>query len=111
MWSRREIENYLCNRTAIMEYICNGLENDLIGAAQNEERQEKMELEIKKLEAAIQTLGNPAPFSKDIKASDDFLIPLFRNFLESPDTGAITRPAFLPGKKGFLQIGCVYSAG
>lgn len=83
MWSQREIENYLCNRTAIMEYICNGLENDLIGAAQNEERQEKMELEIKKLETAIQTLGNPAPFSKDIKASDDFLIPLFRNFLES----------------------------
>ena len=99
MWNQREIENYLCNRSAIMNYLGSGLEQDLFGLAELEERQEKMDVEIKKIEAASETMGRPAPFSKDTKASDNFLVPLFRNFLISlaPDI-AQAQPSFLPKK-------------
>ncbi len=83
MWCQREIENYLCNRTAITNYVVRELKEDLFDYTKKEEQQQKMKEEITKLERAIQILGNPAPFSKDIKASDDFLTPLFKNFLAS----------------------------
>ena len=83
MWCQREIENYLCNRAAITNYVVRELKDDLFDYTKKEEQQQKMKEEITKLEKAIQILGNPAPFSKDIKASDDFLTPLFKNFLAS----------------------------
>ena len=83
MWCQREIENYLCNRTAITNYVVRELKEDLFDYTKKEDQQQKMKEEITKLERAIQILGNPAPFSKDIKASDDFLTPLFKNFLAS----------------------------
>ena len=83
MWCQREIENYLCNRTAITNYVVRESKDDLFDYTKKEEQQQKMKEEITKLEKAIQILGTPPPFSKDIKASDDFLTPLFKNFLAS----------------------------
>ncbi len=80
MWRQREIENYLCNRAALLSFAGEGLPDDLLGRHEKEERMEIMEEEILDLEKALSTLGKPAPFSRDIKASDDFLEPLFRNF-------------------------------
>ena len=46
-----------------------------------------MEKEIEKLEEASKARRKPSPFSDDflnnVKASDDFLVPLFMNFVES----------------------------
>ena len=88
MWEQREIENYLCNRAAIMSYITSGLRDDLFGNKEKEERQKAMEQAIKELETASRTLDKPLPFSTEIKASDDFLAPLFRNFVRvlAPET-------------------------
>ena len=88
MWKRREIENYLCNRTAILFYVAEGLDReDLFGPPEISKRQSKMEKEIEKLEEASKARRKPSPFSDDflnnVKASDDFLVPLFMNFVES----------------------------
>lgn len=104
MWRKREIENYLCNRQAVIAFAAEGLEDDLPGRAEKAQRQEKMAMAIEALEKAIRTLGKPEAFSDDIKASDEFLIPLMQNFLESV-TPQISRemPQML-GKKDFHRL-------
>ena len=37
---------------------------------------------IQEVTAALQTLGRPGPWSADVKASDDFLNPLFDRFFQ-----------------------------
>ncbi len=37
---------------------------------------------IQEVSAALQTLGKPDPWSADVKASDDFLDPLFKQFFQ-----------------------------
>ncbi len=98
MWRKNEIENYLCNPKAIMSYVTDGIDReDLFGNSEVSERRDKMQKEIKKLEGAFKTLGKPTPFSDDIKASDDFLVPLFKNFVESmqkPMSAALQKKDF-----------------
>lgn len=84
MWKKREIENYLCNREAILSYIAEGLDReDLFGPPEISKRQFKMEKEIERLEEALKAMGKPSPFSDDVKASDGFLVRLFMNFAKS----------------------------
>ncbi len=73
-WKRREIENYLCQREALVRYARG--ENDLFSRP----RIDAMNEEIAKLEAAFQVVRRPDPWSPDTKASDDFLDPLFKNY-------------------------------
>ena len=80
MWRQKEIENYLCNRKALVSFVNERLNDDLFGRPEKKDRTRIMEAEIRKLEDAISTLGKPKAFSEDIKASDDFLTPLFQNF-------------------------------
>jgi hypothetical protein len=37
---------------------------------------------ISEIESALAALGKPSPWDQDIKASDDFLDPLFKKFFE-----------------------------
>ena len=84
MWTKNEIENYLCHREAIISYVTRGLEQgDLFDNSEILEREKNMNEEMNKLEEACRTLNKPMPFSDDIKASDDFLVPLFENFAKS----------------------------
>ena len=84
MWEKCEIENYLCNRTAIIAYVTEGLDKgNLFDSTEISEREETIKKEMDKLEKASQTLNRPEPFSDAIKASDDFLVPLFKNFITS----------------------------
>ena len=84
MWKKCEIENYLCNRTAIIAYVTEGLDKgNLFDSTEISEREETIKKEMDKLEKAFQTLNRPEPFSDAIKASDDFLVPLFKNFTTS----------------------------
>ncbi len=84
MWGKYEIESYVCNYDAILGYVTDGLDkSDLLGNVEALERESKIKLEIKKLQDAFKVINRPEPFSGDVKASDDFLVPLFENFAES----------------------------
>lgn len=82
MWKRREIENYLCHRETLLTWA----------QAQGESHggelfaglwREGMETAIEEVSAALSTLDKPGPWSSDVKASDDFLQPLFQKFYQN----------------------------
>jgi hypothetical protein len=82
MWRRREIENYFCTRDVLLAYANPETPDDLFGRAEQKQRQEAMESAIEEISLALTTLGKPSPWSPDIKATDDFLDPLFKRFSE-----------------------------
>ncbi len=78
-WRRNELENYLCQKDTLLAFAeARGRDNkgDLFGVAWRE----AMERSISEIEAALATLGGPSPWDPDIKASDEFLDKLFKNF-------------------------------
>ncbi|MFZ5819002.1 MAG: AAA family ATPase [Chloroflexota bacterium] len=80
MWNKREIENYLTMEEVLMEYAKTGIVNDLFGYQERENREKIMRETIRQLEDALNALRRPAPWSDDIKATDDFLDPLFDQY-------------------------------
>ncbi|MHA2643041.1 MAG: AAA family ATPase [bacterium JZ-2024 1] len=81
MWSRRELENYICQPQTLLafaEHLGRKQQGDLF----SEEWRRKMENAITEVERALETLGKN-PWSKDIKASEEFLEPVFNRFYES----------------------------
>ena len=81
-WRRREIENYLCQRTTLLAWAeAQGREQ--VGSLYAVSWREAMERAIDEIGAALSALGKADPWSIDIKASDDFLDPLFRKFFEA----------------------------
>jgi hypothetical protein len=82
MWRRREIENYLCDREALLAYARYDLPDDLFGRAKVEMRELVMQQAIKEIETALITLNKPSPWSQDIKATDEFLDPLFTRYFD-----------------------------
>jgi ABC-type nitrate/sulfonate/bicarbonate transport system ATPase subunit len=80
-WRRREIENYLSQRSTLLAFAESqgrALHGDLFAASWRE----AMGTAIDEIAAALAALGKPDPWSADIKASDEFLDPLFRKFYE-----------------------------
>jgi len=82
MWRRREIENYLCTEEVLIAYARHDLANDLFGKAESERRQQAMREAISEVTQALKTLNKPDPWSPDIKATDEFLDPLFRKYFQ-----------------------------
>jgi hypothetical protein len=82
MWQKREIENYLCREQVLLTYARNDQPDDLFGRAEAGRREQAMRKCIQEVTAALQTLGRPNPWSADVKASDDFLNPLFDRFFQ-----------------------------
>jgi len=83
MWSRREIENYFCMEDVLLAYARhNLLPDDLFGQAESQQREQAMREAIAEVTMALKTLNKPNPWSFDIKASDEFLDPLFKKFFE-----------------------------
>ena len=80
MWRRREIENYLCLPTVLRTYARHEQPADLFGAAESQRRQTAMTTAIAAVTEALRTLRKPDPWGADVKASDDFLDPLFEKF-------------------------------
>lgn len=81
MWERRELENYLCQRQTLLSYAetqGRAQHGDLFGAPWRE----TMEEAITEIEAALAALDKPSPWAADIKASDEFLDPVFKRFYE-----------------------------
>jgi hypothetical protein len=82
MWQKREIENYLCMESVLMAYARHDQPDDLFGAAEAQRRVQTMRACIREITLALRTLGRPDPWSADLKASDDFLNPLFDLFFQ-----------------------------
>ncbi|MBA4386777.1 MAG: AAA family ATPase, partial [Verrucomicrobia bacterium] len=80
MWRKREIENYLCREDVLLAYAVSDLSDDLFGRAERQQRNEAMKASIVELTGALGTLSKPGPWSEDIKATDEFLDPLFKAF-------------------------------
>ena len=78
MWKRREIENYLCLEDVLLRYAANDDPQNLFAVSQ----QEVMAEAIAEVSSALRTLRNLDPWSPDIKATDDFLDPLFKRYFE-----------------------------
>jgi len=86
MWSRCELENYLCQRETLLAYAEEKGRRQ-VGELFAPVWREAMEKAIQEIEQALRTLGKDA-WSADVKASDEFLTPLFKQFygaLELPN--------------------------
>ena len=86
IWKRREIENYLCSRSTLEAYATASAPQTELGplftAAEAGRRLDAMRQAIDQIESALNALGKDSPWSDDIKASDEFLEPLFGAYFE-----------------------------
>lgn len=81
-WRRREIENYLCVEEALLAYARQEEgEDDLFARAEGARRETAMREAVSEVSKALKTLKK-APWSVDIRASDELLEPLFDNYFE-----------------------------
>lgn len=80
MWRRRELETYITSRDVLLRVASAGQTDDLFGIAESARRTETMATCIDELENALRITGKPSPWSPDIKVTDDFLDPLFKNY-------------------------------
>ena len=82
MWKKREIENYFCKRDVLLKFAerTAGVEGPLFEHALKPKSIQVMDGEITKLTTALELFGKNPPWSDDIKATDDFLDPLFTNY-------------------------------
>lgn len=81
-WTRREIENYLCQEATLIAWAeaqGRAQAGDLFAASWRE----AMQTAIREIRAALAALGKPTPDNPDLKASDDYLDPLFKKFYEA----------------------------
>ena len=86
-WKHREIENYIvCGKEVILDWVRAEAERQTVGplfASQwASQWVSTMEATIAEVENALKTLGRGAPWSPDIKVSDDFLDALFEAFFK-----------------------------
>ncbi len=77
-WKQKEIENYLCQRETLLDFATHA------GRTQQGEMfaiawRNAMENAISSVENALRVLGKD-PWGGEVKASDDFLDPLFKRF-------------------------------
>ena len=82
-WRKREIENYLCYEEVLLRYARGERGEDLLANAEATGREEVMRQAIEAMTGSLETQRRPGPWSDDIKASDDFLEPLFENYFEA----------------------------
>lgn len=90
VWQRRAIENYLCQEQTLLDWA------EAAGRAQYGELfasgwRDTMAQVIDEIAAALRALGKPYPWSVDLKASDEFLDPLFKKFYEEVDLPNLMR--------------------
>ncbi len=83
MWKQRELENYLCQKETLLLFAEDQGRKQL-GELSVAAWRSAMEKAVEKVKSALQTLGKN-PWSADIKASDEFLEPLFKQFFELLD--------------------------
>ena len=96
-WKKREIENYLCTKATLVEFAgsLSAETLPLFAAPQSEQCRAAMSKAIGQVETALETLGGPSPWGDEIKASDEVLKPIFKNYFSlSGMPGAMTKRSF-----------------
>ncbi len=83
-WSQREIENYLCYPETLLAFAdqLEGAPGPLFESPLREKQRDAMQKSIEEVTAALKVLGRPEPFGPDVKASDDFLGPVFQSYFQ-----------------------------
>lgn len=82
-WQKREIENYLVTPESLRAFIQAGLrDDDLLEQAEKARRVEILELCVDEISSALRITGQADPWSADIKVTDSFLNPLFKNIYD-----------------------------
>lgn len=81
-WKKRELENYLCMEEVLLAYAKHDLTDDLFGSAEAGRRVNAMKESIAEIASALKTLKKLDLWSPDIKATDEFLDPLFDKYFE-----------------------------
>lgn len=82
MWRKRELESYLCQEYVLLAYARHQLPDDLFGRAEADQREQLMRETIQEVALALQTLRRLDPWSPELKATDEFLDPLFERYFE-----------------------------
>ena len=86
MWTRREIENYLCSQSTLEQYARSSAQMDepgpLLALGEASRRIDAMREAINEIEGAMATLGKDSPWSEEAKVSDDILKPLFTAYFK-----------------------------
>ena len=102
VWQRREIENYVCSRAALEAFATASAREaepeNLFTSVECDRRRGTMREAIAEIQSALKALGKGSPWSPDIKASDDFLDPLFRAYYQK-----LNMPNLMP-KRNFYQL-------
>jgi len=80
MWTRREIENYLCLPDVLRAYARHNLHNDLFGQAEADKRVRLMDELIRDLVPPVALRDPQHAWWLNTKATDDFLDPLFHAY-------------------------------
>jgi ABC-type nitrate/sulfonate/bicarbonate transport system ATPase subunit len=80
-WRKRELENYLCQRDTLLAWAA-ARGRELYGPLFAATWRSEMEAAISEIMVALTTLKESDPWGSEIKASDQFLTPLFRRFFE-----------------------------
>ena len=81
-WKKRELENYLCMEEVLLAYAKHDLPDNLFGRAEEARRLNAMKESISEVASALKTLKRLEIWSPDIKATDEFLDPLFDKYFE-----------------------------
>ncbi len=85
VWKKREIENYLCTPGTLKRFVEESVKREwedtpLFMQEALKKAVRAMDESISEVRGALKTFGKDSPWSDDIKASDDFLIPVFRAY-------------------------------
>ena len=109
MWERREIENYLCTRPALEGYALSSAEEaapgPLFTEAEKDMRLRAMREAIDEIESALESLEKPSPWSADVRASTEFLKPLFTKYFSK-----LGLPNLMPKGNFHRLVGHISSA-
>ena len=103
MWKKHEIENYICTRGRLWRLMREARHRKMnrclcLRRRKPLGRLDVMQEAVSEIEAALERLDRGSPWGDGIKASDDFLTPLFKAYfdkLELPN---------LMAKKQFYEL-------
>jgi energy-coupling factor transporter ATP-binding protein EcfA2 len=80
MWSRRELENYFCQESVLLQFA-KGSASDLFAMAHADRRLASMKKAIEEVTHLL-AIDEKDPWSGDVKATDDVLDRVFRLFFK-----------------------------